>query len=832
MKKPFLSLLNSKIVYLFLFAGWGRLFWRRSLLIQKQEISLQPPYLNPAKGEGLRKFPPPLMGRGEGEGDYINLFNSFAAFRSNRVARTLLLAIILNLLFFTHLGFAQSNIKIEGHIYDHDDGHPIPKAIIRILNANYECKSDNSGYFYLQNIPLGRYTLEVSSLGYENQKIPQVMVNVDVTTQIDVRLKKRICFLPGLTVTAERMPIEIKSVKTIERKEIEKMQTNTLSEVIESVSGVFVQKSGTVAGVHQVSIRGSSPKHVLILLDGQKINPSGTGVADLNTIPLEMVEKIEILKGGQSAIYGADALGGVINIITLPQKRKEPSKLTLGNHWGKWETEIFNSSFSNTFFKKLFTKFAYTHQYTKNDFEIWVYDNPQKRGLLKKRGQNGDSTTTRRNAYKKASNLFAAANYPFNSATEVSFSGHIYQAKNGLPGSYGWMVAHQRAWAEDERKLLSLKLIHRFSPSLFLENNLGYSRFKQHFQNDTIIVFNSKYVDDIIDLSLLAQIKILKTNQLNVGTQFQKDVLNHTDIRNPENSMGKIKRETFGVFLSDEQWFTLPRFLFFKNLNFNFALRWDDSEILKDFLSPQVGLALSRGEKYRIILKANYGKSYRQPSNNALFWKEDVFAAGNPDLLPEKSEHSEAGAEVHLPWLGNLSGGMTYFHNFVKDLIEWHRRFDGRYHPVNVSRAKITGHEDFISWKSPKNILEVNYNNTVCIAKNKSGDRLCDGKFIPFRPRYLTNLSFRVDYKIFESSYQIRWVSERFIGPANVKREEPYHLEDLSLGLKKRLWKLETKLRWEWKNLSDEEYQLIYRHPMPGREWGINFTMAWEFNQQ
>ncbi|MCK4224356.1 MAG: TonB-dependent receptor, partial [candidate division Zixibacteria bacterium] len=765
-----LFLLNSKIVHLSLSAEWDRLFWR-----------------------------------------------SILRFRSNRIAWTVLLTTIFNVLFFAHLGFAQSNIKIEGHVYDDDDGHSIPKAIIRILNTNYECKSGNSGYFHLEKIPVGTYTLEISSSGYENKKIPQVPVNVDVTTQIDVRLKKRIYFLPGLEVVAERVPIQIKSVKIIERKEIEKMQTNTISEVIESVSGVFVQKSGTVAGAHQVSIRGSSPKHVLILLDGQKINPSGTGVADLNTIPLEIVEKIEILKGGQSAIYGADALGGVINIITLPQKRKEPSKLTLGNHWGKWETEIFNSSFSNTFFKRLFTKFAYTHQYTKNDFEIWVYDNPKKRERLKKRGRNGDSTTTRKNAYKKASNFFVAANYPFSSTTELSFSGHIYQAKNGLPGSYGWMVAHQRAWAKDERRLLNLKLAHRFSPDFFLESNLGYSHFKQHFQNDTITCFDSKYVDDIIDFFLLAHIKIYKTNQLKIGTQFQKDVLNHTNLRNPDNSMGKIKRETFGAFFSDQQQFVLPKFIFLKNLNFNFALRWDHSEILKDFLSPQVGLALSRGERYRITLKTNYGKSYRQPSNNALFWKEDVFAAGDADLLPEKSEHSEAGAEVHLPWLGNLSGGMTYFHNFVKDLIEWHRRFDGRYHPVNISRTKIYGHEDFISWKSPKDILEVNYNNTVCYAKNKSGDRLCDGKFIPFRPRYLTNLSFKVDYKIFEILYKIRWVSERFIGPANVKGEEPYHLEDLSLGLKKRLWRVDTKLRWEWRNLNDEEYKLIYRHPMPGR---------------
>ncbi|MGB2803638.1 MAG: TonB-dependent receptor, partial [Candidatus Zixiibacteriota bacterium] len=179
-----------------------------------------------------------------------------------------------------------------------------------------------------------------------------------------------------------------------------------------------------------------------------------------------------------------------------------------------------------------------------------------------------------------------------------------------------------------------------------------------------------------------------------------------------------------------------------------------------------------------------------------------------------------------------LSGGMTCFHNVVTDLIEWHRRFDGRYQPVNISRARIYGHEDFVSWKSPGDILEVNYNNTVCYAKNKSGDRVYDGKFIPFRPRYVTNLSFRFDYSVLEILYKLRWVSERFNGPANsiAQREQPYHLQNLSLGLKKKLWGVETKLRCEWRNLTDEEYEVIYRHPMPGRAWSVSIAFTREFN--
>lgn len=738
-----------------------------------------------------------------------------------------ILLLIFSIWFYPSFLLAQSHIKIEGHIYDQDDNHPIYKAISRIVNTNYDCRTDNSGFFFFEKIPVGTYSLEFSAPGYESQVFSPVTVNEDMTTRIDVQLKKKTFYIPGLEITSDREPLKIISIQTIERSQIEKMSAKTLPEIIENISGVLIQEGG---GRQEVSIRGSSPEHVLVLLDGHKINPSGTGIADLSTIPLEMVEKVEILKGGQSAQYGADALGGVINIITLPSQIKKPLRFELDSHLGEWDTENISSSLSKVFSNKLHTKLAYSHQYSQNDFKIWVYDDPKKREFLKSQGENGDSTTTRKNAYKKASNYFLAGNYVISPKAELSFSGEWYRSKNGLPGSYGWMDAYQRAWVKDERRFVSLKHTYRFSPGFLLENDFGWSRFQQHFQNDTNIIFNTKYVDDVAEFSSLVHLKIYQDNQLKIGAQFQGDVLHHTDLIHPDLSMGKINRTTMGVFFSDEQQLVLPRILFFQKINSNFALRWDHSKTLKDFLSPQTGMTLSRGERYRISFRANYGKSYRQPSNNALFWKEDAFAEGNPNLLPEKSKHSEAGGEISLPWFGNWSAGMTCFHNIVTNLIEWQRRFDGRYNPVNIYRAKIYGHEDFICWKSPKDILEINYNNTVCYAKNKSGDRIYDGKFIPFKPRYITNLNLSFDYKIFETLYKIRWVSEHFTGPANSlgQREEPYQIEDLMVGLKKRFGQVETKLRFEWDNISDEEYELIYRHPMPGRGWGVSLAIVWE----
>jgi hypothetical protein len=80
---------------------------------------------------------------------------------------------------YPHLIFAESNIKIEGHIYDRDDGHPVPGAIVGIAGTSYQRRTDNLGYFFFEKIPTGTYSLKVSCPGYENQVVPSLMVNED-----------------------------------------------------------------------------------------------------------------------------------------------------------------------------------------------------------------------------------------------------------------------------------------------------------------------------------------------------------------------------------------------------------------------------------------------------------------------------------------------------------------------------------------------------------------------------------------------------------------------------------------------------------------------------
>ena len=139
-----------------------------------------------------------------------------------------------------------------------------------------------------------------------------------------------------LVVTASRILQDIKSapvsIALITRDEIEAMGAMELSEVLNGVEGVTAADYGPFGSQMKVKLRGSNAEQVLVLIDGKPVNSARQGDVDLSTIPLAMVDRIEIIKGPASALYGADALGGVVNIITKGGREGGQLRLAIGGY--------------------------------------------------------------------------------------------------------------------------------------------------------------------------------------------------------------------------------------------------------------------------------------------------------------------------------------------------------------------------------------------------------------------------------------------------------------------------------------------------------------------
>jgi vitamin B12 transporter len=767
-------------------------------------------------------------------------------------APILLICFFLILLANPSVSVAQLNISLTGYIYDKDDGLAISGAVIELTGTAYKSITDDFGSFVLENIPPGPYELKVTAPGFDSLIIPIVEILSDIPARLHLRLSPKIYQLGRIIVRGERILSAPENVEVLLRHQIEQSKARDLPELLENTPGLYIQRSGSVAGRSEVRIRGSDPRHVLILLDGHKINSAATGVADLSTIPVELVERVEIHKGGASAQFGPDALGGVINIITRPKNHNKRLSVEGGNTRGAWGTNIYSLNVFNPIaFKNLSTLLTYQGKKSDGDFDYTYEVYPDPVPDSDKRVNNDVNSCT----------YFTSGDYILGDRLKISYSGQYYRSLKGLPDR----AKRQNKYARftDRRKLISTDLQYRKLNGDNIKTDFAFSRYEQRYTDDSSrVIYDDQYTNDIFTLRHEHQYLIQARNKLRLGAEFQRDILYHTDFHNPGQSMGKTVRDNIGLFVIDEQSFDISRLRLTDNLVLSGSLRFDrvntrkDSTSARDSVktnrinnwSPKIKVALIKGEKFSYILRAAYGKSLCLPSINSLFWIGDPRRShGNPGLKPERSEHSEAGVELKGE-LGSmtLSGGVTYFHSFIRDLVDWAYSV-GVWQPVNIDKAQITGHEDFVELNLFDRSLSIKYQNTITTALNKSeGHTIYNMRLIMY-PHYIQNLKAALRCKLWEtslsipwigpafdistginSSYSIRWVGDVYVKKSNTKYYAGYRLDDLSVGLKfdiATLWSF--AIDYKIYNVRNTPYVLMALYPMPGREWNFGLKLTY-----
>jgi outer membrane cobalamin receptor len=248
----------------------------------------------------------------------------------------------------------------------------------------------------------------------------------------------------------------------------------------------------------------------------------------------------------------------------------------------------------------------------------------------------------------------------------------------------------------------------------------------------------------------------------------------------------------------------------------------------QEFDSPYLGLSFDRHGPLGFGLEASYSESYRYPPIDALFWKEDVFAIGNPDLRPENAVAREIGFQ--LDWQGPvvLSARSVWFRSDVADLITWRRRFDGKYQPFNIGTSRNTGNETSLQLSALSDHVEINYSRTSLDARNRTLRSGYYDLLIPFRPDRTERLGLNLKVWRLRLIYDYSFTGKRFIREANTKWLPPYSLHDLSLTFDLNLFSTTQRLRLEVRNLTDKRYELLERMPMPPRQFGASLTMKLE----
>ncbi len=207
---------------------------------------------------------------------------------------------------------------LSGIVKSYKEG-PIENAVVFIPEVQRSVKTDETGAFKIQAMPPGRYHIEVYVEGYMDFQSEPFDLIEDMT--IDIQLIRKLS--EEIVVTATQTPklyVEV-PVKTeiITAREIEQKEASQLAESLCCTSGVRVETNCQSCNFTQVRINGMEGKYTQVLIDSSPVFSSMIGVYGLEQIPTEMLDRIEIVKGGGSALYGGNAVSGVINVLT-----KEP----------------------------------------------------------------------------------------------------------------------------------------------------------------------------------------------------------------------------------------------------------------------------------------------------------------------------------------------------------------------------------------------------------------------------------------------------------------------------------------------------------------------------
>ena len=175
-----------------------------------------------------------------------------------------------------------------------------------------------------------------------------------------------------------------------------------------------------------------------------------------------------------------------------------------------------------------------------------------------------------------------------------------------------------------------------------------------------------------------------------------------------------------------------------------------------------------------------------------------------------------------------MTGGASYYHASVTDLVVWQPNFQGTWQPQNIGRAQLTGHEDRVGLYAFGDLLAVQIQRATTEALNKQAVHTVNGNQLPFYPRRLMSVSAELHYGGMEGVLQHRRADRTYTNEANTKSYAPYAVTDLRLAATVPVagaW--QATLRTSIEYLTDEQYVLSAQYPMPGRQLLLGLTISY-----
>lgn len=595
-------------------------------------------------------------------------------------------------LHFLFLSAENNSAKITGYIYNHY-GVGLSDVRVTLFDLDRYTNSDQNGYFEFLNLEKGNYSIHIEHVGYESVYLDDIIVSNNSLLELKkIILQEKIFKGDEIIISATRIERPYSDISTqvnvIDSESIKKQNAKSSAEALREEAGIFIQKTNHGGG--SANIRGLSSNQILLLVDGIRLNNSTYRLGNhqyLTTVDNLMLDRIEVVRGPMSVLYGSDALGGTINLISpeLYKKNNEQFKFTFLSRYASADQEkTLHGSMVATF-----------------DNLIMTVGGSYKRNEDLKRGSNSDQNKLENstNGILQSPSGFTAYDLDTKLKYKIDQTQSIYLAfqhsrQFNVPRYDKYETGDYAIWKYEpqQRDLVYLKYVKNFNDSFFkqLQTSISYQnqqegRKIQKYDQSILTKENDNVGTVGITLTLNQE---YSNHNIITGFDIYSDHVNSersfldkstgmasTDIRGklPDNADYK----SFGIFLNDEisigndlRLFAGTRYSYistdFDLISENLTDNYDKS--FQSF-TGNAGVVYNISEYMK--LKTNLGQAFRAPnlSDFSKFGesKGDIYEIPNINLEPEKLNSIDFGIYADYP---GFSLNTCLFYSHINGIIE------------------------------------------------------------------------------------------------------------------------------------------------------------------
>ena len=615
-------------------------------------------------------------------------------------------------------------------------------------------------------------------------------------------------------------------------------EARSTADLLAGSVGVHVRRFGGPGQLSELSIRGSTSQQVVVLLDGVRLNSAQSGTVDLSTLPLHMIERIEVVRGGGSLQVGSDAIGGVVNVVT--RRPSDTPSISASVGAGSHDTWQGSLSFSGPLaVAGVELALGYSGFKTDGDFDFQTAE-------IQAGPFTSPSRKLRRiNNQSESHALTVKASLDVGDRVRIALMDSLFYQSRGLPGrdvgtaNLGFQNprAHERVTRNvsdalvelsdlwDGRLLLEAGLSHRYERTRFRDPTPRLGDPSQSLQKNRASAARARGELSVSGLGL--------DHVVSLRLDLRRDTLQATDFEAQH-------RWSFGAAIQDEV------SLFGGLVELIPGIRYDRSEGFGSEWMPRIGAVLSPVGWLRF--KANAERSYRVPNFDELFFPDKGFIRGNPALRPEKAWNFDGGVELGVSRLGPLQDARleaSVFYNDISNSIVFQEVSVFTLQATNTGDATILGVElaAAIGWRGWL-ALSGNWTHLDTDRKSSGLDTLLQqsGGELPGRPDDETTLRLRIGppsalWKLVGEQHYTSSIPLSFSGDSRVGSRTVYAVRgvlDLAqvdwlprLSHAERLWPQEILVSFGVTNLTDRSVRDAAGFPQPGRSWSAALEATW-----